>query len=321
MSIGPGNAGAPVHDLRRRLVALGFELSAVDGDEFGPATEAALRRFQESRGLLATGRCDQLSWNTLVEAGYQLGDRLLYLRQPMMRGDDVLELQRRLDALGFDPQWRDGIFGPDTERALKDFQRNAGITVDGVGGPDVGIAFERLGARSGHDMSVAAVRERERLRRAPRRLRDRTVAVGDGGGLGTLANALVRRLTDAGATAIALDDPDPTAQARTANRFGAEVFVGLRVADDATIDVGFYSTDGFESTGGKQLAGCVAGELAPIFGPTPELRGLRMPLLRETRMPAVLCLLGPPAEVVARTATVAEALERAIEKWVLQPLE
>ena len=63
-----------------------------------------------------------------------MGDRLLYLRMPFMRGDDVLALQRQLNELGFDSGPEDGIFGPLTDAALTEFQRNAGVNVDGIVG-------------------------------------------------------------------------------------------------------------------------------------------------------------------------------------------
>ena len=50
------------------------------------------------------------------------------------RGDDVKVLQQQLLDFGFDPNGVDGIFGPGTERALKAFQKRAGITVDGLAG-------------------------------------------------------------------------------------------------------------------------------------------------------------------------------------------
>ena len=71
----------------------------------------------------------------LVEAGYRLGDRSLYLHSPMMRGDDVADLQLRLGGLGFDAGRIDGVFGPDSARALLDFQRNTGLATDGIAGP------------------------------------------------------------------------------------------------------------------------------------------------------------------------------------------
>ena len=48
----------------------------------------------------------------LIEAGWRLGDRLLVLAAPQLRGDDVTELQDALNQLGFDCGRPDGIFGP-----------------------------------------------------------------------------------------------------------------------------------------------------------------------------------------------------------------
>src|SRR5439155_150810 len=109
----------------------------------------------------------------LVEAGYRLGDRLLYHRTPMLRGDDVLELQQKLNALGFDAGRGDGIFGPHTADALRDFQRNVAAVPDGICGPESIAALDRLSRFAGG--SVATVREKEALRDGALRLAGRRV--------------------------------------------------------------------------------------------------------------------------------------------------
>jgi peptidoglycan hydrolase-like protein with peptidoglycan-binding domain len=105
-----------VADLQRRLAALGFS-----GDDeagvYGSSTTDAVQRFQRHRGLRDDGVCGEQTWGLVVEAGYRLGDRRLYQRKPMMRGDDVADLQRRLGALGFDAGKIDGLYGPDTASA------------------------------------------------------------------------------------------------------------------------------------------------------------------------------------------------------------
>ncbi len=60
--------------------------------------------------------------------------RLLKLRSPYMRGDDVKELQTALKANGFSPGALDGVFGPITEKAVCAFQANTNLTVDGKAG-------------------------------------------------------------------------------------------------------------------------------------------------------------------------------------------
>ena len=83
-------------DVQHRLTAI-LPGTPVDADGiFGPATRAALEAFQRLRGLRVDGVCGPQTWNTLVEAGFRMGDRFLYRRTPMLRGDDVAELQQRL---------------------------------------------------------------------------------------------------------------------------------------------------------------------------------------------------------------------------------
>src|SRR5690606_15025741 len=91
-----GASGEEVRDLHRRLAVAGFGVVNAPLHTFTDATRAALEAFQRNRGLEPTGCCDAQTWQVLVEAGYRLGDRHLYLQAPMLRGDDVAELQLRL---------------------------------------------------------------------------------------------------------------------------------------------------------------------------------------------------------------------------------
>ena len=61
-------------------------------------------------------------------------ERLLQLQTPPMQGDDVTALQRALVNAGI-PVTVDGIFGPSTEAAVKQFQTQRGLTADGIVGP------------------------------------------------------------------------------------------------------------------------------------------------------------------------------------------
>ena len=131
------SAGKAVRDLQQRLASAGFVPAGDDAGLFGPATESAVRSFQEARGIRVDGVCGPETWAAIVESGFALGDRLLYERSPNLRGDDVSELQHRLNALGFDAGREDGILGHQTAAALREFQRNTGGSVDGILGPEL----------------------------------------------------------------------------------------------------------------------------------------------------------------------------------------
>jgi N-acetylmuramoyl-L-alanine amidase len=228
----------------------------------------------------------------------------------------VAELQRRLGTLGFDAGRVDGIFGEDTQRAVLEFQRNAGLTGDAVCGPATLAVLGRVQARNEDPIPVAAVHERESMRHSPRTLQGRRVVVGHAGGLDALADAVVRALAETGAQAIPLHHLDGSAQAQQANGVGADVFIGLAVAE-AGCATAYYKGHGFESQGGRRLAECIQKEVPAILGATPTApAGMALPVLRETRMPAVLCELGPPHRVVSRGSALACALTKALECWV-----
>ena len=318
-----GDEGEAVRDLQRRLAAAGFDSAPDEPGRFGETTKKAVVEFQTSRGLHGDGIVGPQTWAQLVEAGWRLGDRLLYLRSPHLRGDDVEELQRRLSGLGFDAGRVDGILGVRTAAALQEFQRNTGLTTDGVCGPDTLSEIRRLGPRRDAEAStVSGVREREALRVSPRTLHDRRVVVGDGGGLDALCERVHAGLRAAGAVVLTLHHPDPSVQASEANEFGGDAFVGLDVAEEGFVVAHFVDLAGNPSAGGARLARLVHDELPPVLAAlVPPPRGMRTPVLRETRMVAVLCRLGPPALLVEHGPAVAAGLTRAITRWAEAPLE
>lgn len=312
-----------MRDLQHRLGGQGHPANGDPPGTFGAATVDAVRTFQEARGLRVDGICGPQTWSALVEAGWRLGDRLLYLRQPMLRGDDVATLQGQLGALGFDAGRVDGIFGPDTKRALDEFQRNIGIVVDGVCGPGTLEMFERFGPRGASRLPVAEVRELEVLRRAPRTLHGRRIALGDGGGMHAALSATERVLKAAGAEVIVVRRPDQSEQAAEANAAGAHVFLGLRLeAGGRTCTSAHYAGHRYQSAGGRRLAELVQSLVPAAVGiGDGGVRGMAIPVLKETRMPAVVCELGPPSCVVAHTAELAEALGAVLAAWAASPVD
>jgi len=65
---------------------------------------------------------------------YQIGDRLIYLAAPPLRGSDIRELQQLLARTGAGVS-QDGIFGAASRRAVERFQLINGLAVDGIVGP------------------------------------------------------------------------------------------------------------------------------------------------------------------------------------------
>lgn len=318
-----GSGGEPVRDLQTRLAAAGHPVGDPMGT-FGPDTEAAVRAFQESRRIRIDGIVGRQTWSALVESGWVLGDRLLSERRPMLRGDDVLALQRRLNGLGFDTGREDGIFGPDTSRGLLDFQRNAGISPDGVVGPSTIAALDRLGDQAGE--SVAAVREREALRNAPRDLAGRRILLTTPPELSPLGVVVERHLVEAGALVVAdlqgSDDPTLVAEA---NAYGAGLFLAIRPGDRPGARVCYFESARYRSEAGYRIAGAISAALDPVLGSLdPVNTGGRMTqVLRETRMAAVVVepLAEHDAEATARIVRGTEALGLAIARGVQRGIE
>lgn len=160
-----GASGDDVADIQRRLSALGFPTD-VPG-VFDASTDAAVRSFQQQRGLIADGIVGDETWDALVSASFRLGDRMLYASREMLAGDDIRELQRRLNRLGFECGHDDGLYGELTAAAVREFQLNAGLTVDGIAGPETIDVLLRL-HRSHQASSAVTIGEKASLRRPGR---------------------------------------------------------------------------------------------------------------------------------------------------------
>jgi N-acetylmuramoyl-L-alanine amidase len=312
----PGTSGPAVRDVQSRLNDLGHDLSDDDPAVYGQATESAIRSFQQQRGLRADGIVGPETWRALVEAGRSLGDRRLYLTEPMLRGDDVRELQRRLNQLGFDAGTVDGVFGPDTSEAVRDFQLNVGLRVDGIVGTEVVEALRRL-HRQHQSAAASVVREREQLRRAPlrRSLAGSRILLDPAHGPDApgaeapdgrpeheitweLASRLEGRLLARGVHVILSRGPQTTpsssARARLANDEGVDAVLSLRLNaldhEEARGAAGYYYGDGeYFSESGRRLAELCVDNIVERTG-VPHLRthSATVSLLRETRAPAVI---------------------------------
>lgn len=315
-----GDTGAAVRDLQQRLAATGAAIGRAG--TYDADTEAAVRAFQEERNLRVDGICGPETWGALVESGFRPGDRLLYLRQPMLRGDDVQDLQHRLNALGFDAGREDGILGPETEDAIRAFQRNAGLAPDGVCGPGTRAALERLGTLAAG--SVAAVRERETLLRAPQRLEECKLFLVVDPALAAIGAAVTRTLRDAG-TLVVLDTSgdDHSVLAAQANRFEADVFAAFLAGEYDAVRCVYFANNTFRSEAGFSLACRLTGQLRGLLAGVEEPVGRTYRLLRETRMAAVVCELADNSSPDGASVLSAKlpALSRALVEGIRRGLE
>lgn len=141
-----GATGAAVEDIQERLASLGYRIDDAEkgGKKFGRSTATAVARFRLDHELSLGEAVDAATWSALVDECYQLGDRTLYLRLPNFHGNDVRQLQERLNVLGFSCGEPDGCFGVHTEAAVKLFQESVGLLADGMAFQDTFDAIERL---------------------------------------------------------------------------------------------------------------------------------------------------------------------------------
>jgi N-acetylmuramoyl-L-alanine amidase len=320
-----GDDGAAVVEIRDRLTRLGLLADEhAGGDAFDAAVDAAVRHFQQDQGLTVDGVVGFQTYRRLDEARWKLGDRLLtYSVSSPTRGDDIANLQQRLSALGFDPGRVDGIYGPATERAARQFQRNMGLAADGTCGPATLEALGRLN-RAVTGGTPGALREHEVIRRSGPSLAGKVVVVDPGHGgpdHGCEAHELVEaelthdlaariegRLTARGVQAFLTRGADVPAErplddetrAQFANDAGADLLISLHVdrndnREARGVAAYYYGGDrhGAHSAVGERLAELLQAEIVA----RTDLADCRThaktwDLLRATRMPAVRLEVG-----------------------------
>jgi N-acetylmuramoyl-L-alanine amidase len=301
-----GDRSSEVADVQARLRALGIALDDEWGI-FGSSTKQAVRAFQQRRGILVDGLVGPESWLELVEASWRLGDRVLYLKQPPIRGDDVATLQGRLNALGFDAGRDDGIFGGNADAAVRAFQKEYGVQEDGIFGPRshaalVGLRVERPGV---------TVDLREELKRAEGSgIRHALIVVDPGHGgpdrgeqpdgrlseseiCWDIGQRLAARLAGAGAkvrlSRNEAESPETAERALRANSIDADLVLSVHLNTNPEPQAEGASTYYFRgSRAGEALADAIQDELLGLGLRDCRSHGRSYPILRETRMPAVL---------------------------------
>ena len=249
-----------------------------------------------------------------------LGSRLLYLTSPHMRGDDVQAMQAVLAKLGFDCGRADGIFGSNTLRALTEFQQNYGITADGICGVNSIRALERTSSQSGNGPGIVTVREYETLLTSSDNTERPRIVIGCFDNSTRLTRLLVRELRSRGDDVMTIENADPHAHARTANSFSADLYIGVSNAATNATQFAYYQTESFVSAGG-QMAAELCAEFVRLSQSDHDVVacGMQLPVLRETRMPAVMCTVGLIGNDDSALGMI-PALAKAITQWNNQPI-
>jgi peptidoglycan hydrolase-like protein with peptidoglycan-binding domain len=133
-----GSTEPAVRDLQEALKALGHDPGPVDG-VFGATTEAAVKAFQQAKGIAVDGIVGRVTWINIDEADQS---------EPVLKigstGLPVRRAQKRMSLVGFEVGGVDGRYGTQTEAAVKQLQQQAGINVDGVVGPQTWSVIDAL---------------------------------------------------------------------------------------------------------------------------------------------------------------------------------
>ncbi|MGA9873377.1 MAG: N-acetylmuramoyl-L-alanine amidase [Rhodococcus sp. (in: high G+C Gram-positive bacteria)] len=330
-----GDSGPAVAEVRSTLISLGFlheDDAATKSDplhwsapvsEYDAALDGAVRAFQQHRGLLVDGVVGPATYRSLKEASYRLGARtLIYQLSAPLYGDDVAALQTRLQDLGFYSERVDGYFGPKTHEGLSSFQREIGLSPDGICGPATLRSLDLLGARVTGG-SPHAISEEELVRKSGPQLTGKRIVIDPdlgGSDTGLIVDGIFGRISEAeilwdvasrlegrmAATGMETflsrargTNPSVAERAETSNAFNADLMISLRCASSTSPSANgvasfhFGNSHGSTSLIGQVLTGYIQRE---IVARTPLLdcrsHGRTWDLLRLTNMPTVQIDLG-----------------------------
>ncbi|MGD1949722.1 MAG: peptidoglycan-binding protein [Leptolyngbyaceae cyanobacterium] len=173
--LAPGSTGPAVSDVQAMLALMGYYSGAVDG-AYEELTAEAVRQFQTDAGLTVDGIVGPLTWQRLLPTPTILTEPQEFPTStggsevsaptdeeeatapptnaaisetagnlPILMLEDssseVSRLQQRLAELDLYVGPVDGVFGPQTQQAVEQFQQQAGLTVDGIVGPATWLAL------------------------------------------------------------------------------------------------------------------------------------------------------------------------------------
>lgn len=135
-----GSTGTAVKTLQNNLNTLGYNCGTTDGI-FGTNTKNAVKAFQKNQNIEVDGIVGSVTAARISAALANENDGLLKYGS---RGDAVRNIQSSLNAIGYNAGSTDGIFGRNTESAVKNFQKTYGLEVDGIVGKETLAKLESV---------------------------------------------------------------------------------------------------------------------------------------------------------------------------------
>lgn len=133
-----GSRGENVIRIQKRLIRLGYNVPGGADGQYGSGCREIIKKFQGDNGLEIDGDVGENTWNTLFPLQNQKENSewpRYYIAKGMSDGN-VSIIQTRLSNLGYSIGPIDGIFGENTEEAIKNFQETNHLDVDGIVGRD-----------------------------------------------------------------------------------------------------------------------------------------------------------------------------------------
>jgi peptidoglycan hydrolase-like protein with peptidoglycan-binding domain len=144
-----GDSGSEVTALQQRLQELGYFQGNATG-YFGTVTKAAVKDFQQAKGLNPDGVVGSNTDTTLHEprqsstqAVSDSGNGVLKIGS---RGESVTAVQQKLSNIGI-PVGEQGVFDQTTQEGVRQFQQAKGLTVDGIVGQQTLAALPQAGSK------------------------------------------------------------------------------------------------------------------------------------------------------------------------------
>lgn len=123
-----GDDSPLVANMQARLMELGYMDDDEPTEHFGSLTEEALTSFQKHNGLTADGVFRDATYYALFSS-----DAIAYVMQNGDTGEEIEQTQERLYQLGYlAKSYITGKFGDNTQEAVREFQKNNGLSADGM---------------------------------------------------------------------------------------------------------------------------------------------------------------------------------------------